>query len=77
MDWRQAEAYAWCSELTAPEWAWQFLRRNPEYRADYAWFISVWRDLEGLYGAPPERDFFRWRQDPRAWRSGRIDQPLR
>lgn len=69
MDWRQVEDYAWCSALTAPEWAWQFLRRNPEYHADYAWFIAVWRDLEELYGAPPERDFYRWRQDPRAWRS--------
>jgi len=69
MDWRQAGNYAWCGELTAAEWAWQFLRRNPEYRADYAWFISVWRELERVYGAPPQRDFFRWRQDPRAWRS--------
>jgi hypothetical protein len=56
-------------ELTAAEWAWQFLRRNPEYRADYAWFIGLWRELEATYGAPPKRDFFRWRQDPRAWRS--------
>jgi hypothetical protein len=29
-DWRDASAYP--SELRPAEWAWQFLRRNPEYR---------------------------------------------
>lgn len=69
MDWRDAEAYVFDPPLGPAEWAWQFLRRNPEYAADYAWFISTWRALEADYGAPPARDFFRWRQDPRAWRS--------
>jgi hypothetical protein len=68
MDWRRAADYDWCVGLTAVEWAWQFLRRNPEYHLDYAWFMATWRALEADYGAPPQRDFFRWRQDPRAWR---------
>ncbi len=69
MNWRQADDYAFEPPLAREEWAWQFLRRNTEYRADYAWFIATWRALEADYGAPPRRDFFRWRQDVRAWRA--------
>jgi hypothetical protein len=69
MDWRNSEHYAFCLGLDQAGWAWQFLRRNPAYRADYAWFIALWHGLESDYGAPPNRDFFRWRQDPRAWRA--------
>lgn len=69
MDWRQATDYAFAPRLDAAGWAWQFLRRNPEYRADYRWFIATWQHLEADYGVPPLRDFFRWKQDPRAWRA--------
>jgi hypothetical protein len=54
--------------LDIGQWAWEFLRRNPEYRADYDEFIATWQALEAEYGAPPNRDFFRWKQDPRASR---------
>lgn len=69
MDWRQPHDYRFCDDLDLSGWAWQFLRRNPEYQADHAWFIATWRALEADYGAPPRRDFFRWKQDPRAWRA--------
>lgn len=49
-------------------WAWEFLRRCPEYRADYAAFMADWRALEAAYGAPPRRDMARWIADPRATR---------
>jgi hypothetical protein len=62
-----AEDYAWCSGLTRDQWAWEFLRRNPDYRADYRRFIAIWRALEADYGAPPQRDFQRWKRDPRAY----------
>lgn len=68
MEWRDAEQYRFCADLDLAGWAWQFLRRNAEYRADYTWFIATWRALEADYGVPPGRDFFRWKQDPRAWR---------
>lgn len=68
MDWREDKEYAFTDGLDAAGWAWQFLRRCPEYRADHAWFSATWRALEADYGAPPARDFFRWKQDPRAWR---------
>ena len=34
-DWRSPAAYAYLSDLTPPALAWEFLRRSPEYRADY------------------------------------------
>ena len=61
------DAYAHCNTLPRDQWAWEFLRRNPDYRADYQRFIAIWRTLEAEYGAPPKRDFQRWKQDPRAY----------
>jgi hypothetical protein len=34
--WRISTAYDYVNELDAPDLAWEFLRRNPEYRQDYA-----------------------------------------
>ena len=61
------DAYAYCVDLTRDQWAWEFLRRNPAYRRDYAAFIAIWRALEADYGAPPHRDFSKWKLDPRAY----------
>lgn len=69
LDWQQTADYAFCQQLDLSGWAWQFLRRNPAYQADYAEFIDLWRQLEAAYGEPPHRDFFKWKQDPRAWRA--------
>lgn len=33
--WRISTAYDYISELDAPDLAWEFLRRNPEYRQDH------------------------------------------
>lgn len=62
-----ADPYAYCDTLTRDQWAWEFLRRNPDYRRDYLAFITLWRALEAAYGAPPNRDFSRWKRDPRAY----------
>lgn len=61
------DPYACCAALTRDQWAWEFLRRNPDYRRDYQAFITIWRALEADYGAPPNRDFSKWKQDPRAY----------
>jgi len=66
-DWRHAEDYAFTADLTRHQWAWEFLRRNPDYRRQWAAFAATWWDLEAAYGSPPNRDFPAWRQDPRAW----------
>ena len=62
-----ADLYAHCASLTRDQWAWEFLRRNPDYQRDYQAFIAIWRALEADYGAPPNRDFSKWKQDPRAY----------
>lgn len=61
------DPYATCATLTRDQWAWEFLRRNPEYQADYRQFIALWRALEADYGTPPNRDFSKWKRDPRAY----------
>jgi len=61
------DAYAHCATLTRDQWAWEFLRRNPQYQSDYRQFITVWRALEADYGAPPHRNFAQWKLDPRAY----------
>jgi len=62
-----SDPYAYCATLPRDQWAWEFLRRNLAYRADYLQFITIWRALEADYGAPPNRDFQRWKRDPRAY----------
>jgi len=57
-----SDPYAYCATLTRDQWAWEFLRRNPEYRSDYQQFIAIWRALEADYGEPPNRDFQRWKR---------------
>ena len=81
-NWRDPEAYAFCDELTSEQWAWEFLRRNPEYQRQWQEFWQTWQALEAAYGKPPDRDFCAWKNDPRAWVSAsecaggdcRIDQ---
>ncbi len=53
--------------LSRDQWGWEFLRRNPQYQADYQQFITIWLALETDYGAPPNRDFQRWKRDARAY----------
>lgn len=62
-----ADAYAYCATLTRDQWAWEFLRRTPDYQRDYHAFIAIWHALEADYGAPPHRDFSKWKRDPRAY----------
>jgi len=75
MNWRRAQDYQFTEKLEPRLWAWQFLRRNPEYIKDWHWFDKTWQALEAEYGSPPNRDYHRWKQDPRAYRLEReIDQ---
>jgi hypothetical protein len=34
-DWTKEEDYTWTGVLARREWAWEFLRRNPEFRSDW------------------------------------------
>jgi hypothetical protein len=66
-DWRCVEDYAFTDGLSRDLWAWEFLRRNPGYRRDWQAFWATWQALEADYGSPPNRDFQRWKKDPRAY----------
>ena len=59
-DWLNPQDYAFTQTLTAGQWAWEFLRRNPEYRAQWQAFITTWRALESVYGKPAQRDINAW-----------------
>jgi hypothetical protein len=65
--WNEPECYACTHSFDGAQWAWQFLRRNPQYQAEWSAFNQVWAALEAAYGRPPQRDFCAWRADPRAW----------
>lgn len=67
-DWKHSTDYTFTETLSPEEWAWQFLRRNPDYQTDWQWFHATWSVLEDEYGRPPARDFHRWQKDPRAFR---------
>lgn len=46
LDWRDTASYGFIGELGNQQLAWEFLRRCPEYRADFdAWFVQ-WQGLE-------------------------------
>jgi hypothetical protein len=66
-DWRVPADYAFAADLSPEQWAWEFLRRNPGYRREWADFRDAWQALEAAYGRPPERDFQAWQRDPRAY----------
>ena len=65
-NWRDPDDYAFAATLSREQWAWEFLRRNPGYRREWAAFWAIWQALEADYGRPPERDFQAWQRDPRA-----------
>jgi hypothetical protein len=67
LDWRDPNAYRFADTLSPAQWAWEFLRRNPDYRREWLRFWATWQALEAEYGCPPHRDFTRWQQDPRAY----------
>ncbi|NOQ80412.1 MAG: hypothetical protein GQ546_13555 [Gammaproteobacteria bacterium] len=73
LDWTNESHYLYTQELTKDQWAWEFLRRNPDYQKDYHWFISQWRALEKDYGQSPDMDYQAWKQDPRSYKIIDID----
>jgi len=66
-DWQDEAAYTRLRELDGAAWAWEFLRRNPDYQREWLAFHQTWQALEAAYGRPPDRDFCAWQKDPRAW----------
>ena len=67
LNWKNSNDYLYTQSLSTELWAWEFLRRNPEYRSDWETFNTRWKGLEADYGKAPNRDFPRWKNDPRAY----------
>ena len=74
-DWRDEKAYPKPEKLDREQWAWQFLRRNPDYQSDHARWRelakhTVYRELPGGDGfedfPEPEEDMRFWVCDPPA-----------
>ncbi len=58
--------YNYTKKHNKEQWAWEFLRRNPEYQRDYKQFIHRWHTLEGLFGKGEDCDLQAWQNDIRA-----------
>ena len=48
LDWRKLADYEFTQDLTLDEWAWEFLRRCPEYRQEWARLCSSHTILCGM-----------------------------
>ncbi|MCP4546394.1 MAG: hypothetical protein GY835_08005 [bacterium] len=69
-DWKDETHYAYTSELKRIDWAWEFLRRSPDYFRDWKSFIDIWDDLledfpEGPYFADKKPNP-KWFKDSRS-----------
>ena len=45
--WQNRDAYEYTIKLTRRGWAWEFLRRNPEFQSDLARALKQARYVEG------------------------------
>ena len=58
--------YSYTDNHHKEQWAWEFLRRNPEYQRDYKQFIHRWQTLESLFGKGADCDLHAWQNDIRS-----------
>jgi transcriptional regulator len=45
-DWSRIQAYDYTQALSARSWAWEFLRRNPDFKAEWLQTASFMGTLE-------------------------------
>lgn len=58
LDWRNPEDYAYLTDYSLHEWAWEFLRRCADYRSDYAQWqaaLAEFRSVPREYNDPIDR----------------------
>lgn len=48
-DWRKASEYPTQSKTSMKRWAWEFLRRNPEYRSDWGHCFGLYAEISPSY----------------------------
>lgn len=70
-DWRIASDYDYVDDLSLTALAFEFLRRNPEYRRDFRKYSKIEGALAKLHGPKPE-NYAEWKAD---WATGAIFDP--
>lgn len=66
MDWQKIGDYNYTKNLGREGWAWEFLRRNPDYIDDYKTYRQTFFELESKYGPWNSADKEAWRKDPKS-----------
>jgi len=66
--WRSEAAYEYIDKLTPGDLAWEFLRRNPEYRKSYHELVAVGRLTDDIAREFAEQWGLRFRRRP--WQLG-------
>ena len=56
LDWKASAAYLYALHLSPAHLAWEYLRRNPAYRA--AWTCGTSSDFAALWGLQFRRESF-------------------
>ena len=64
-DWRSEAAYDYIDKLTPGDLAWEFLRRNPDYRNAYRDLVATGRLTEAIAQEFAERWGLRFRRRPK------------
>ena len=62
LDWRNEKEYDYLSDLSFPQIAFEFLRRNPKFKKDFEEFSRIEDALESAYG-PKHQNNNLWRKD--------------
>lgn len=62
--WRSEAAYDYIDKLTPGDLAWEFLRRNPDYRISYQELVSIGRLTEDVAREFAEQWGLRFRRRP-------------
>ena len=63
-DWRSEASYDYIDKLTPGDLAWEFLRRNPDYRNAYRDLVATGRLTEAIAQEFAERWGLRFRRRP-------------
>ncbi|WP_234843602.1 transcriptional regulator domain-containing protein [Sinorhizobium meliloti] len=71
--WRSEAAYDYIDKLTPGDLAWEFLRRNPEYKKSYQELVSIGRLTEDIAHEFAEQWGLRFRRRPSQLRARPTD----
>lgn len=63
-DWKNAAIYGYTKTLNLHCWAWEFLRRNPEYRKDFQHWCSIRAEVESKHGQISRLSRSQWSKIP-------------